>query len=338
MKQLWLHSVRLYLKIGLFFYFKKITVVNADKVPKDGAVLLLANHQNALLDALLIATNSGRFSYFLTRASVFNNKLISKILKSLLMIPVYRIRDGWGNLTKNNSVFSSTAKLLSKQKAIVIFPEGSHNLKRTVRPLSKGFTRIIFETLNDFPDTKITLVPVGVNFVHAERFADSTLLNFGNAIVVDANSTKSASELKETIFKELCQLTTHINSDDYDETLKKLEHLNVDFLNPDAVNTCIASNFKTCKAVKKESNTFKKLFKVLLIINLFLPYLLWKKVFQPKINEIEFTSTFRFAIAISVVPIFLVLIMVLLSLTIGVKFAIMYLLNVLVLTLLAVKL
>ena len=152
--------------------------------------------------------------------------------------------------------------------------------------------------------------------------------------MVDANSTKSASELKETIFKELCQLTTHINSDDYDETLKKLEHLNVDFLNPDAVNTCIASNFKTCKAVKKESNTFK----VLLIINLFLPYLLWKKVFQPKINEIEFTSTFRFAIAISVVPIFLVLIMVLLSLTIGVKFAIMYLLNVLVLTLLAVKL
>ena len=222
MKQLWLHSVRLYLKIGLFFYFKKITVVNADKVPKDGAVLLLSNHQNALLDALLIATNSGRFSYFLTRASVFNNKLISKILRSLLMIPVYRIRDGWGNLTKNNSVFSSTAKLLSKQKAIVIFPEGSHNLKRTVRPLSKGFARIIFETLDDFPDTKITLVPVGVNFVHAERFADSTLLNFGNAIVVDANSTKSASELKETIFKELCQLTIHINSDDYDETLKKL--------------------------------------------------------------------------------------------------------------------
>ena len=98
LKQLWLHFVRAYIRLGLFFYFKKIKVVNVDKVPKKGAVLFLANHQNALLDALLIATRSGRFSYFLTRASVFQNALISSILKSLLMLPVYRIRDGWQNM------------------------------------------------------------------------------------------------------------------------------------------------------------------------------------------------------------------------------------------------
>ena len=146
MHKLWLLSVRGYLKLGLFFYFKKIQIFNADNVPKDKAVLILSNHQNALLDALLIATKCGRFVFYLTRASVFKKSFVDKLLRSLQMLPVYRIRDGWSNITKNNSIFTNCADLLSKNEGVVIFPEGSHNLKRKVRPFSKGFTRIVFET------------------------------------------------------------------------------------------------------------------------------------------------------------------------------------------------
>ena len=343
MKQVWLYSIRAYLRLGLFFYFKRIDVRNANTIPKNEAVIFLGNHQNALLDALLIATKNGRFLYFLTRAGVFEKPLVSKILKSLQMLPVYRIRDGWSNLNKNNSVFSKSSKLLSEQNAVVIFPEGSHNLNRTVRPLSKGFTRIIFETLENYPETKIQLIPVGLNFKHATKFSDTALINFGAPIQVGIelleDKNKSVIKLKDQVSQQLRALTIHIESENYESTLQKLEDLNIDFTKPEAVNQCIISDFENCKKIKPKDDTpLKQLFKFLLIINLFIPYLIWKKIAQPKIKEIEFTSTFRFAIALTLVPLFIILVMLTLGFVLPIKFAFMYLLNVIVLTLLSVKL
>ncbi|WP_241738369.1 lysophospholipid acyltransferase family protein [Psychroserpens luteus] len=343
MKQIWLYSMRAYLRLALFFYFKKIEIRNANNIHKNEAVIFLGNHQNALLDALLIATKNGRFSYFLTRAAVFNKPLVSKILKSLQMLPVYRIRDGWGNLNKNNSVFSKSSKLLSEKNAIGIFPEGSHSLNRTVRPLSKGFTRIIFETLERYPDTKIQLIPVGLNFKHAAKFSDTALINFGTSIQVGRellkDKNKSVLKLKEQVSQQLRELTIHIESENYESTIQNLEGLNVDFTKPEEVNQCIASNFENCKkTTPKTSNALKRLFKILLIINLFIPYLIWKKIAQPKIKEIEFTSTFRFAIVISLVPVFILLVMLILGFVFQIKFAFMYLISVIVLALLSVKL
>ena len=123
MNKIWLHSVRFYIKLGLFFYYRKITVHNADNIPKNKPVLLLANHHNALLDALVIATHSGRFACFLTRAGVFKNPRISKLLKSLQMLPVYRIRDGWNNLSNNTAIFEACSENLKANQMIAIIPE-----------------------------------------------------------------------------------------------------------------------------------------------------------------------------------------------------------------------
>ncbi|WP_040279864.1 lysophospholipid acyltransferase family protein [Psychroserpens damuponensis] len=343
MKQIWLFSVRAYLRLALFFYFKKIEIQHINRVPKNEAVIFLGNHQNALLDALLIATKNGRFSYFLTRASVFNKPLVSKILQSLQMLPVYRIRDGWGNLNKNNAVFSKTSKLLSERNAVVIFPEGSHHLNRTVRPLSKGFTRIIFETLERYPKTEIKLIPVGLNFKHAEKFSDTALIHFGKPITVGLelleDKAQSVLKLKEEVSQQLKELTIHIENDNYELTLQQLKDLNVDFTKPETVNQCIANNFKDCKQAKpKLVHPIKQIAKVLLILNLFAPYLIWKKIAEPKIKEIEFTSTFRFAIVISLVPIFIILVMIILALLLSIKFAFLYVIAVIILALLSVKL
>ena len=340
---MWLHSIRAYLRLGLFFYFKKIEALNVEIIPKNKSVLFLANHQNALLDALLIATKNNRFSYFLTRAGVFSKPLVSKILSSLQMLPVYRIRDGWGNLNKNNSIFTKSSKLLSEKEAIVVFPEGSHNLKRTVRPLSKGFTRIIFETLESYPETELYLIPVGLNFKHAVKFSDSALINFGKPILVSSeilvDKNQSVLDLKKDITDQLRKLTTHIESENYEQTLQQLDELCVDYTKPEDVNLCIESGFKTCKkATSKPDSFLKQLSKFLLIISLCIPYLIWKKVAQPKIKEIEFTSTFRFAIAITLVPVFVLLVTLILGFVFQIKLALIYLISVLVLSLLSVKL
>ena len=342
MKKLWLHSVRFYLRVGLFFYFKKIEIHNIDNVPKDQPVLLLSNHQNALLDALLLATKCGRFVHFLTRASVFNKPIVARLLKSLQMLPVYRIRDGWNNLSKNNPVFTTCAELLHKKEGVVIFPEGSHNLRRTVRPLSKGFTRIIFETLETYPDIKLQLVPVGLNFINAKEFEDGAAVYFGKPILandfVSNFSNDNVVDLKKNIHSKISQLTTHIPSDSYETTLQKLNLLNVNFLDPIAVNSCIKSGLNNCEHDGlKKSNTIKPFLRMALKTLLFGPYLIWKGYVKPKIVEEEFTSTFRFAVAITLVPIWLLFIGILLCVFLGWTIASIYILVVLLLDLSVLK-
>lgn len=312
-------------------------------MPKTGPVLFLGNHQNALLDPLLMAVKSGRYIHFLTRAQVFKKPFVSKILKNLQLIPVYRVRDGWQNIKQNNAIFSQCVSILNTNDAVTIFPEGSHNLNRTVRPLSKGFTRIVLGVLEENPNTKLQLIPVGFNYKKATSFADEAMIWFGEPIVVSkynfSNKNEAVKRLKEDIYQELTGLTTHIETDTYNETLSKLEALNTNFLEPQNVNNCIKSNFKSCKANKKpNSNYLKSLFKMLLILSCIAPYFIWKKVAQPKIKEIEFTATFRFAIAVTLVPLWLLLVAVLLAIVFSWSIAIYFIISALIIALLAVKL
>jgi 1-acyl-sn-glycerol-3-phosphate acyltransferase len=263
MKKLWLHSIKWYIQLGLFFYYKSIKVYNIENIPKHKPVLLLSNHQNALLDALLIATKCGRFSYFLSRASAFKKQIVRAILKSLQMLPVYRVRDGWSTISNNNAIFETCTELLHKGEAIVVFPEGNHNLKRTVRPLSKGFTRIVFNTLEKYPETDLQLVPVGLNFMNAKQYPDCVTVCFGKPIAaktcVSDNRNNDIINLKTRIKTEISKLTTHIPDEAYKESLQKLDALHVDYLDPKDVNTCIANNFESCKP--KSKSKFKSFFK-----------------------------------------------------------------------------
>ena len=343
MKRIWLYSVRGYIKLGLFFYYRSIRIKNAQVIPKDKPVLFLANHQNALLDALLIATNSKQFSFFLTRAGVFKSSFVSKLLKSLQMLPVYRIRDGWNNLSNNTAIFDTCADLLNKNEAVVIFPEGNHNLKRTVRPLSKGFTRIIFETFKKYPNTELLLIPVGLNFVKADKFPDDVSIFFGEPILakdfISDDKNQDVLALKARIQLELSKITTHIPPDNYNVTLNKLIDINVDFLKPKSVNKTISSNFQINEKTKKNPfSVFRPFLKVILIMFLIGPYLIWKYIAQPKIKDIEFNSTFRFAIAITLVPIWIVLLTIILAFNLGWQIGLSFFILLLVFALITVKL
>ena len=213
MKLLWFSFVQFYLTVGFKFYYKKIDVIYKEKIPKDKAIIFLSNHQNALLDPLLVSTSSTRKNYFLTRAAVFKNSTVAKLLNSLQMLPVYRMIDGVNTIQKNRAIFTFCTKLLDQKKSIILFPEGSHSLKRKVRPLKKGAARIIQETLQKFPKREIIIIPVGVNYQAPTEYGDSMSVYFGKHISPTKfwdGSQLDMQELNKTISAELKQLTSHI--------------------------------------------------------------------------------------------------------------------------------
>ncbi|MEM5539814.1 1-acyl-sn-glycerol-3-phosphate acyltransferase [Olleya sp. AS48] len=309
MNKIVLHTVRIYIQLGLFFYYKKIIVNGKKSIPKDQPVLFLSNHQNALIDALLLATKSGRLSYFLTRAGVFKKPFVSRLLHSLHMRPIYRVRDGWSTIAKNKSVFSNTVNLLHDNKAVTIFPEGNHNLERRVRPLSKGFTRIILEHRQTYPKQSIHLIPVGLNYQAPKAMGSTVSICFGKALASKSynhlDDFIATKQIKQDVFNSLISLTTHIPQSNYASIVEKLNKLNVDFTNPNIVNRCIVSQFKTCQVKRVKQSNFKVLIKPILYLLLCVPILVWRHNIKPKIKEAEFLSTFRFAISITLVPLWL---------------------------------
>ena len=59
MKHFWYNTVKIIVSVGLFFTHKKIKVYGKENIPKKGPLLFIGNHQNALLDAILIPTTTG---------------------------------------------------------------------------------------------------------------------------------------------------------------------------------------------------------------------------------------------------------------------------------------
>ncbi len=315
---------RLWVKIGLYLYFGKIKVSGLSHIPKDKPVLFLSNHQNALLDVLLIGIDCNRKPYFLTRADVFNSTILKAIFDIFQMIPIYRIRDGRETLKKNRAVFDRCADLLQNKQAILMFPEANHNLMRRVRPLSKGFTRIIFNALEIDPDLDIQLVPVGLNYSDATKFPSRVALFFGDAISVQDHYDPSVEKtsidnIKEAVSEKLKTLTTHIeDKDTYNETIKVLDAAGVDYLNPQSVNSRLQnlSTINEAPTAKSKSvmvTAFKALFTVLNLPMV----LIWRVFVKPKVPEPEFMGTMRYGFAMVSYPIYYFLLFITLGWAFG---------------------
>jgi len=320
---------RFYIKTGLSFYSKKIKILGSENIPKKGAILFAVNHPNGLIDSLIITTNNPREQHYLVRAAAFKKPLIKKFLNKLHLMPIYRIRDGIGQLAKNQEIFEQCFELFKNKKTLMIFPEGSHSAKRTIRNISKGFTRIVFGAIDTYPDVQVTIIPVGMTYQNPGYFPLKVAVKYGNPIDVNAiydpkNLTKSVNTLKEAVSNQLKTLSVHIPDDEHYETiLKKLNDAQVDFTAVEKVNKMIRNN-RFPSAKKEEKNLVKPLY-YLILLNSFIPFLIWKKI-NKKIDELEFIDTFKMTFNIFIFPIFYGIQSLLISFFFGWKVAGIYLL------------
>ena len=297
--------IKCWISAGLFCYYKKIQIVGAEGIPLNKPVLFLSNHQNALLDVLLLATRCHRKPWFLTRSDVFRNGFLQYFFGFLQMLPIYRIRDGKANLSKNKAIFERCGQLLGANEAILVFPEANHSLKRRIRPLSKGFTRIIEAALEQHPDLDLQLVPVGQNYAHPRQVGDSSAIHFGEPIAIQQylNSTDFKAQIKGVVRKSLEGLTTHIPEDEYGSLTERIGEEGEIYLDPQYVNSMIAKgNLSDLRSPKTNpSHSIPRVFFMLWNLPL---VLLWRSLLGPKVPEPEFEATFRFGFVLLVYPFF----------------------------------
>jgi 1-acyl-sn-glycerol-3-phosphate acyltransferase len=172
--------VKFVAKGALKLYCRDLQINQPGLLKVDGPLLLASNHPNSFLDAIILCTIFKRPVYSLARGDAFKGKLVSKILFSLKLLPVYRMSEGVENLEDNYKTFDQCKEIFKKNGIVLIFSEGKCINEWHLRPLKKGTARLALSSWADGIPLKV--LPLGINYSSFKRYGKNVQLYFGKFI------------------------------------------------------------------------------------------------------------------------------------------------------------
>ena len=206
-----------------YVFYKNIIVLNKENIPKNEHLIFAPNHQNALMDALAVATNLKKQPAFLARSDIFNKPFIARLLYLFKMLPVYRIRDGIDTIGNNQKTFEKTIDVIRNKNGLIMLPEGNHSKFRRLQVLKKGICRIAFqsEESTNF-NLNIKIIPIGLDYSNHQNVRSTLVVKFGKPIEVRKykelyleNPQKGMRALKEELSERIKELMLHIETSQY---------------------------------------------------------------------------------------------------------------------------
>lgn len=103
-----------------FRIFYRVEIVNADKVPAEGPVVVCANH-NTMLDMFFLGFRLKRWIHWMAKEELFKNPILAFLIVKLGGFPVKRGKVDVASI-------KTAYKLLEEGKIVGIFPHG-HRFK-----------------------------------------------------------------------------------------------------------------------------------------------------------------------------------------------------------------
>ncbi len=146
---------------SLFRLVMKMEVVGLDKFPRQGPVILAANHVTNF-DVFPMQFALPRPIFFMGKAELFRNPLLDALLRNLSSFPVQRgERDQWA--------VRHAAKVLKYGQVLGMFPEGKRSKGRGLAVAKTGVARLALEA-----NCPIVLVAVTGSDKFFKRFPQRT--------------------------------------------------------------------------------------------------------------------------------------------------------------------
>ena len=224
------HLANHYFELFFYQYYSKMQVWGLEKVAKKEPVIFAPNHQNAMMDALIVLFSVPQDVVFLARADMFKKGLKSFILNSLKMLPVFRQRDGTSELAKNQEIFDITVNLLNQRHYLCLMPEGNHGHHRRLRPLVKGMFRIAFKAQEPHGNKPfVKIIPTGLDLGHYVKQNQTLLINYGDPIEVsdywdlyEENTARAINAIKDRLARDMKPLMINIETEEFYEAVMGL--------------------------------------------------------------------------------------------------------------------
>lgn len=173
--------------IALRWFYREVEISGRDRLPVDAPVILVANHPNALVDALTIGHAVPRQVRLTAKGTFFEHPLIGPVFRAVGIIPLHRAREAAGvGANRNADAFRAILDALQLKRTVLIFPEGTTHSNPELVPLRTGAARLALSARDDRGIPGVQVVPVGLVFEDKSRPRSRVLVQFGEPLSVDA--------------------------------------------------------------------------------------------------------------------------------------------------------
>lgn len=215
-------------------YFRRSQIKNAKYIRVKGPVILAMNHPNAFMDPISFTTHVyPPRVYYLARGDAFKKGIVTVLLESLGIIPIFRIQDGGKEgLKKNNETYERVNTLLKHNQKIIVFAEGLCIQERRLRPLKKGVPRMVFGAAEAEDLKDLIVVPVGVNYSDPDQFRSDVFFNIGKPLKVSdywenykEAPAKTMNQFLTDLTPRMKELIVHINHKHNERVIEHIEEI-----------------------------------------------------------------------------------------------------------------
>lgn len=182
--------------------------------------MVVANHQNALLDPLVVFSAAGRPTRPLAKAPLFDQAMMGALLRVLGGLPVYRRQDDPAESHRNAETFRAAIDALHAGDALQIYPEGRSHSSPSIEPLRTGAARIALAAEAErHGRLGLMIVPIGLTWERKHRFRGRVLAEIGEPFGVlpwlspeGADDVENVRSLTEEIARRLRGCTVELGS------------------------------------------------------------------------------------------------------------------------------
>lgn len=177
-----------------------------------GAVLVVVNHPNGLLDPLVVSALVEPSPCFLAKSTLWRMLPLRPFLAIFQAIPVERaqdIDDPESRARATAKAFAAVHQAFEKGQRVGLFPEGISHGNAWLAPLKTGAARMALSS-----QVSPVLVPAGLVYGQRDLFRHNALLRLGAPIgygdlVAKRDDPESVIELTARIRRALLPLTLH---------------------------------------------------------------------------------------------------------------------------------
>lgn len=196
--------------IALYWFYRDIRVTGRNKIPANAPLLIAVNHQNALVDSLIVAWVVPRRIAMTAKATLVKNPLIALVFRVLGVVPLSRVSDearksngSSADRSRNTEAFREILNLLGQCGAVLIFPEGKSHNAVGLEPLKTGLARLALQARDNRSIKGVTILPLGLVF--EDKGVPGTIagVHVGEPIEMDSWPNSNHVALTEEIARRL---------------------------------------------------------------------------------------------------------------------------------------